>query len=59
MQWSLLTCKNIRRVDVLAQVGVVRLMSFNARAQRDVAAAIEQLEEQGATEIELDLRDNR
>ncbi|GIM09471.1 hypothetical protein Vretimale_13304 [Volvox reticuliferus] len=40
-------------------VGTVRLASFNARAQADVAAAIRQLESAGATRLVLDLRDNR
>ncbi len=40
-------------------VGVVRLSSFNARAERDLAAALRRLEAEGATEFELDLRDNR
>jgi C-terminal processing protease CtpA/Prc len=40
-------------------VGVIRLTSFNARALRDVSAALTQLQEQGATELVLDLRDNR
>lgn len=41
------------------RVGVIRLTSFNARAHRDVAAVLRKLEEQGAEEFELDLRDNR
>lgn len=41
------------------QVGVIHLTSFNARALRDVSAALESLQQQGATELVLDLRDNR
>lgn len=41
------------------KVGVVSIKSFTARAQRDVAAAIHELQERGAQELELDLRDNR
>lgn len=39
--------------------GVIRLSSFNARAQRDVAAAVRGLEARGAARLVLDLRDNR
>jgi hypothetical protein len=38
--------------------GVIRLTSFNARALRDVSAALDRLQEQGAMEHVLDLRDN-
>lgn len=38
---------------------MVNLASFNARAERDVAAALRRLEAAGVTELELDLRDNR
>lgn len=41
------------------RVGVVAVKSFTARAQRDVAAAVGELVERGAQELELDLRDNR
>jgi len=41
------------------RVGVIRLTSFNARALRDVSTALDRLQEQGATELVLDLRDNR
>jgi C-terminal processing protease CtpA/Prc len=41
------------------QVGTIRLASFNARALRDVSAALDQLQQRGATELVLDLRDNR
>lgn len=44
---------------MMAQVGTIRLASFNARALRDVAAALDNLTASGATEIVLDLRDNR
>lgn len=40
-------------------VGVIRLTSFNARALRDVSAALQQLQDQGVRELVLDLRDNR
>lgn len=40
-------------------MGYIKLSSFNARAQRDVAAAVRKLEGEGATRIVLDLRDNR
>ncbi|KAF5826678.1 ClpP/crotonase-like domain-containing protein [Dunaliella salina] len=40
-------------------VGILRLTSFNARAQRDLASAILSLEKQGAKSFVLDLRDNR
>ncbi|GAX80856.1 hypothetical protein CEUSTIGMA_g8291.t1 [Chlamydomonas eustigma] len=40
-------------------VGVIRLTSFNARAQRDLKAAIVQVLDQGANRLQLDLRDNR
>lgn len=39
--------------------GVIRLTSFNARAQRDVKASIQELERSGAQRLVLDLRDNR
>jgi carboxyl-terminal processing protease len=39
--------------------GVVRLASFDARAQRDVAAAVRALEAAGAERLVLDLRGNR
>lgn len=42
-----------------ASVGYIRLSSFNARAQRDLAAAVRRLEAEGATRLVLDLRDNR
>ena len=42
-----------------AQVGVIRLSAFNARAQTDVAAAVKTLTQRGATEFTLDVRDNR
>lgn len=38
---------------------MIRLTSFNARALRDVSAALDQLQQRGATELVLDLRDNR
>ncbi|KAF6257207.1 ClpP/crotonase [Scenedesmus sp. NREL 46B-D3] len=41
------------------RVGTIRLASFNARALRDVSAALQQLQQRGATELVLDLRDNR
>ena len=37
----------------------MRLTAFNARALTDVAAAVKSLEDQGAAELVLDLRDNR
>lgn len=40
-------------------VGVIKLSSFNARAQSDVAAAIGQLEAKNVSSYVLDLRDNR
>lgn len=40
-------------------VGTIKLTSFNARAQRDVAAAIQSLTEHGASQFVLDLRGNR
>jgi len=42
-----------------ARVATIRLSSFNARAQRDVAAAIAVAAAGGAEELELDLRGNR
>jgi carboxyl-terminal processing protease len=41
------------------KVGVIAVSSFNARAQRDVAAAASALRSQGAEALELDLRGNR
>ena len=41
------------------KAGVIRLSSFNARAQRDVKAAILELQARGAQRFVLDLRDNR
>ena len=41
------------------RVGVIAVKSFTARAQRDVAAAVQELAAKGADELELDLRDNR
>lgn len=40
-------------------VGYMRLRSFDARAQRDVAAAVRRLRDQGAQRFTLDLRGNR
>jgi C-terminal processing protease CtpA/Prc len=40
-------------------VGYVKLRSFDARAQRDVAAAVRRLEAGGAARLTLDLRGNR
>jgi carboxyl-terminal processing protease len=40
-------------------VGSILIKSFTARAQRDVAAAVAELQGRGAQELELDLRDNR
>ena len=41
-------------------VGTIRLASFNARAQKDVAAAVKSFQDQGGLErVVLDLRDNR
>lgn len=44
---------------LLLQVGFIRLTSFNARALRDVSTALAELQQRGATELVLDLRDNR
>lgn len=41
------------------KVGVIRLSSFNARAQRDTLAAFQRLQAAGASRLVLDLRDNR
>eukprot|EP00775_Hariotina_reticulata_P008411 gene8411-8595_t len=41
------------------KVGIIHLTSFNARALRDVSAALEALQQKGAAELVLDLRDNR
>jgi C-terminal processing protease CtpA/Prc len=41
------------------QVGTIHLSSFNARALRDVSAALDALQQKGAAELVLDLRDNR
>ena len=41
------------------QVGYIRLASFPARAQQDVARAVRSLAADGAQEFELDLRANR
>lgn len=41
------------------QVGIIHLTSFNARALRDVSAALDALQQKGAAELVLDLRDNR
>ncbi|KAK9837689.1 hypothetical protein WJX74_003090 [Apatococcus lobatus] len=40
------------------KVGHLKLTSFTGRAQQDLAAAISSLEEQGAQELVLDLRNN-
>lgn len=40
-------------------VGYIKLTSFNARAQKDVAGAIQALERGGARRLVLDLRGNR
>lgn len=40
-------------------VGYISLSSFNARAQRDVLAAVRRLEAAGVSRLVLDLRDNR
>ena len=37
----------------------MHLTAFNARALTDVEAAVKSLEDQGAAELVLDLRDNR
>ena len=41
------------------QVGTIRLAAFNSRAVPDVVAAVRRLEDAGARELVLDLRDNR
>lgn len=41
------------------QVGHIQLSAFNARALADVAAAVRQMEAAGASELVIDLRDNR
>ena len=41
------------------KAGLIRLTSFNARAQRDIKSAIQELEGKGAKRFVLDLRDNR
>lgn len=41
------------------QIGMIKLSGFNARAQQDVAQAVKQLTQQGASEFTLDVRDNR
>lgn len=48
-----------KRPATTIKVGVVAVSSFNARAQRDVAAAAAALRSQGAEALELDLRGNR
>ena len=40
-------------------VGYIRLTSFNARAQRDVATAVRELQNLGAQRLILDIRGNR
>lgn len=40
-------------------VGYIKLRSFDARAQRDVAAAVRKLQSEGAQRLVLDLRGNR
>lgn len=40
-------------------VGVIKLSSFTAKAQRDVAAAVQSLQAAGAQRLVLDLRGNR
>jgi hypothetical protein len=40
-------------------VGHIKLTAFNARALSDVAESVRQLEAEGASELVLDLRDNR
>jgi hypothetical protein len=52
-------CSNRVSCFPSVQVGTIRLASFNARALRDVSAALDQLQQRGATELVLDLRDNR
>jgi len=42
-----------------ASVGYVRVASFTARAQAEVASSLQNLASRGAEEIVLDLRDNR
>ena len=44
--------------DEVRTVGYLRLREFNSRAQRDLRAAVQSLEEQGAEGFVLDLRDN-
>lgn len=41
------------------RVGYIKLSSFNARAQRDVAQAVRELQSSGAQRLVLDLRGNR
>lgn len=42
-----------------SSTGLIKLTSFNARAQRDLAAAITDLDSKGVGRYVLDLRDNR
>lgn len=41
------------------QVGHIKLAAFNARALSDVVDSVQQLEREGASELVLDLRNNR
>lgn len=47
------------KFDSKKKTGYIKLSSFNARAQKDVSAAVLDLEAQGAQTLVLDLRGNR
>lgn len=47
------------KYDSKKRRGYIKLSSFNARAQRDISAAISELEALGADSLVLDLRGNR
>jgi len=47
------------KFDSNSKTGYIKLVSFNARAQRDVSSAVQSLAGNGASSLVLDLRGNR
>ena len=47
------------KFDSNSKTGYIKLVSFNARAQRDVSSAVQSLAGNGASNLVLDLRGNR
>lgn len=49
----------VSKFDLRTKTGYIKLASFNARAQREIYSAVDNLESLGASQLVLDLRGNR